>query len=166
MKDRIITVVLFAIIVLNLVDVFEDIEEGASMLHLMEEGVVLFISAVGFFYLINDMRMRTRELSQIAARLRQKDTQLSNITEEMKLARKDYSEVIHHQFMEWQLTNSEREVAMLLLKGLSFKEIAAVRDTREKTVRQQASNIYGKAEVEGRHEFSAWFLEDFIADPN
>ncbi|WP_370693518.1 helix-turn-helix transcriptional regulator [Pseudoalteromonas sp. 1_MG-2023] len=51
---------------------------------------------------------------------------------------------------------------MLLLKGLSFKEISAIRHTKEKTVRQQASVIYSKANVEGRHEFAAWFLEDFI----
>lgn len=51
---------------------------------------------------------------------------------------------------------------MLLLKGLSFKEIASVRDTMEKTVRQQASTIYEKANVSGRHVFSAWFMEDLL----
>lgn len=51
---------------------------------------------------------------------------------------------------------------MLLLKGLSFKEIASVRDTMEKTVRQQASTIYRKANVSGRHAFSAWFIEDLL----
>lgn len=60
------------------------------------------------------------------------------------------------------LTLSEQEVAMLLLKGLSFKEISAVRNTKEKTIRQQASSIYSKSNVEGRHEFAAWFLEDFM----
>jgi len=29
--------------------------------------------------------------------------------------------------------------------------------------RQQASTIYGKSGLEGRHAFSAWFLEDFLA---
>jgi len=80
----------------------------------------------------------------------------------MKNARYEYGVVIHNQFNEWSLTPSEKEVGMLLLKGLSFKEISAVRNTKEKTVRQQASILYSKANVEGRHEFSAWFLEDFI----
>jgi len=80
----------------------------------------------------------------------------------MKSARHEYSNVIHTQFEQWVLTPSEQEVAMLLLKGLSFKEISGVRNTKEKTVRQQASVIYSKASVEGRHEFAAWFLEDFI----
>lgn len=77
-------------------------------------------------------------------------------------ARHEYSGVIQTQFSQWTLTRSEQEVAMLLLKGLSFKEISALRSTKEKTVRQQASDIYSKADVEGRHEFAAWFLEDFM----
>ena len=50
----------------------------------------------------------------------------------------------------------------LLLKGLSLKEIAAIRETLEKTVRQQVSSIYKKAELSGRHAFSAWFIEDAL----
>jgi DNA-binding CsgD family transcriptional regulator len=51
---------------------------------------------------------------------------------------------------------------LLLLKGLSFNEISAIRETKEKTVRQQASEIYKKAGVVGRHAFAAWFFEDFL----
>ena len=80
----------------------------------------------------------------------------------MVAARHDLAKVLQSQFEEWRLTQTEKEVAMLLLKGLSFKEIAAVRSTLEKTVRQQASSIYKKAGVSGRHEFSAWFIEDFL----
>jgi len=70
--------------------------------------------------------------------------------------------VIQRQFDDWGLTQTEKEVAMLLLKGLSFKEIAVVRDTLEKTVRQQASSIYRKSGLGGRHAFSAWFIEDLL----
>ncbi|GAG92388.1 unnamed protein product [marine sediment metagenome] len=95
------------------------------------------------------------------------DQQIANITSEMRNARRQYGETIHRQFEDWKLTNSEQHVAMLLLKGLSFNEIAAVRDTREKTVRQQASTIYAKSGVDGRHAFAAWFLEEFITEePN
>ncbi len=54
-------------------------------------------------------------------------------------------------------------MALLILKGLSIPEIAIMRETKEKTVRHQASAIYRKAQIEGRHELSAWFMEDFIA---
>jgi DNA-binding NarL/FixJ family response regulator len=66
------------------------------------------------------------------------------------------------QFTDWHLTPSEKEVALLLLKGLSFREIALLRNTAEKTVRQQASEIYQKSDVTGRHGLSAWFFEDFL----
>ncbi len=50
----------------------------------------------------------------------------------------------------------------LLLKGLSLREISIIRETQEKTVRQQASSIYKKSGVNGRHAFSAWFIEDIL----
>ena len=60
-------------------------------------------------------------------------------------------------------TEAEREVALLLLKGLSLKEIAQVRSTSERTIRAQAQSLYGKAGVTGRAALSAFFLEDLLA---
>ena len=147
---------------LNFVDVITDIGLGVPIWHIIEEGVIVLISAVAVVYLIIEMRSRTRELATLANTLSGADQQLANITKEMKSARRQYSEVIHQQFDTWKLTGGEQQVGLLLLKGLSFKEIAAVRSTQEKTVRQQASTIYGKSGVDGRHAFSAWFLEDFM----
>ena len=70
--------------------------------------------------------------------------------------------VIEEQFQTWELSTAEKEVALLLLKGFSLKEIAAVRETSERTVRQQASVLYTKAGVSGRAELSAFFLEDLL----
>ena len=53
-------------------------------------------------------------------------------------------EAIDAQFSRWNLTEAEREVALLLLKGLSLKEIAAVRASTERTVRAQARSLYSK----------------------
>ena len=122
----------------------------------------MIISALGALYLIKDINARTKKIINLKRELHSSVTQLNNISQEMKDARHQYSGVIQTQFSQWTLTRSEQEVAMLLLKGLSFKEISALRNTKEKTVRQQASDIYSKADVEGRHEFAAWFLEDFM----
>ena len=67
------------------------------------------------------------------------------------------------QFQEWGMTAAEREVGLLILKGLSHKEIAALRLTGETTVRQQAQSIYRKADLPGKTAFSAYFLEDLFA---
>ena len=72
-------------------------------------------------------------------------------------------EAIDQQFSRWNLTEAEREVALLLLKGLSLKEVAQVRATSERTIRAQTRSLYAKAGVSGRAALSAFFLEDLLA---
>ncbi len=72
-------------------------------------------------------------------------------------------QAIETQFSRWNLTEAEREVALLLIKGLSHKEIATVRAVSERTVREQARSIYAKAGLTGRTALSAFFLEDLLA---
>ena len=71
-------------------------------------------------------------------------------------------DAIDQQFTRWNLTDAEREVALLLLKGLSLKEVAAIRATSERTIRAQAQALYAKAGVTGRAALSAFFLEDLL----
>lgn len=71
--------------------------------------------------------------------------------------------VINGQFERWSLSSSEAEVALLLIKGLSMKEIAEARDVKEKTVRAQAASIYAKSSQTGRHELAAYFIEDLMS---
>jgi DNA-binding NarL/FixJ family response regulator len=71
-------------------------------------------------------------------------------------------EAVSTQFDRWALTPAEQEVALLLIKGLSHKEVAQVRGTSERTVRQQALAIYKKAGVGSKAELSAFFLEDLL----
>ena len=162
MKDHIIATALSLIMILNFVDVITDIGLGVPLWHIIEEGIIVLMSAVGAGYLIFEIRKRSKQLEQLSTNLSESNLHLEKITDEMKKARREYSQVIHQQFDDWQLTKGEQQVGLLLLKGLSFKEIAVVRETKEKTVRQQASTIYAKSELDGRHEFSAWFLEDFL----
>ncbi|MEJ6474869.1 helix-turn-helix transcriptional regulator [Pseudoalteromonas piscicida] len=166
MKDKFIAILLGIIMVLNFFDVITDISLGVPTWHIIEESMIVVASAIGFVFLIIEINRRSSHIRHLKSELEKTDTKLQNISNTMKQARAEYSELIVQQFTEWQLTKSEQEVAMLLLKGLSFREISGVRETKEKTVRQQASNIYDKAQVEGRHEFSAWFLEDFLDKRN
>ena len=50
----------------------------------------------------------------------------------------------------------------MLLKGFSHKEIAALRETSERTIREQARAVYRKAGLSGRASLSAFFLEDLL----
>lgn len=69
---------------------------------------------------------------------------------------------IRAQFDEWRLTASEADIAMLMLKGLSHKEVALLRKASPATVRQQAAAIYQKSGLASRAELSAFFLEDLF----
>jgi len=69
---------------------------------------------------------------------------------------------IEKAFDQWQLTSSEREVAIMLIKGMSMAEIAAVRAVKDKTIRQHATNIYAKAGYSNRNELASHFIEDLL----
>ncbi len=69
---------------------------------------------------------------------------------------------IDGQLRDWSLTPVERETALLLLKGLGHKEIAALQEKSERTVRQHAVAVYRKSGLSGRAELSAFFLEDLL----
>jgi len=69
---------------------------------------------------------------------------------------------IDQQFERWGLTPAERDVALLQLKGLRHKAIAELRQTSERTVRQQALSIYRKSGLSGRNDLAAFFLEDLL----
>lgn len=72
------------------------------------------------------------------------------------------SDAIDAQFTAWGLSAAERDVAGLMLKGMSLKEIALARDTADATIRQQAQAVYRKAGLSGRAELSAYFLDSLF----
>jgi DNA-binding NarL/FixJ family response regulator len=71
--------------------------------------------------------------------------------------------VMQKSFSDWGLSPGESEVALLLLKGLSMRDIAALRQVQEKTIRAQAASIYAKSGQAGRHELAAHFIGDLIS---
>lgn len=102
---------------------------------------------------------RERELSRLLAAAEEESRQRGAETQDLL---RGLSDQIDRQFEKWSLTAAEREIALLMLKGLRHKEIASVRGTSERTVRQQALTIYRKAGLEGRADLTAFFLEDLL----
>jgi len=84
----------------------------------------------------------------------------------VKVASGELLSVIAAKFDVWQLSPSEGEIALLLIKGFSAQEIADLRETRPGTVKSQSSAIYQKAGVKGRNELAAYFVEDLLAGEN
>jgi DNA-binding CsgD family transcriptional regulator len=69
---------------------------------------------------------------------------------------------IENFFERWTLTPSEREVALLVLKGFDNETIADLRDTAQGTVRAQDTKIYAKARVDGRAQLLSIFVEELL----
>jgi len=157
----------FGLIVLgSALDISTDVTHGASLEHVIKESVLLLLSFMAVVWLVWGLRSQQHEIKLLKSSLLEaKKLGADNLKQPQKYvldARKKLGDVIHQQFDEWELSRSEQDVGWLLLKGLSLKEIASIRETLEKTVRQQASAIYKKAGINGRHEFSAWFIEDIL----
>ena len=141
-------------------DLKADLAEGVDFSHIIQEAVIMTLATGAFFWLAWSLK----KSQQTMADLRQELEMIKNFQqpEEVLMIKRQLSEVISNQFNLWHLSQSEKEVGLLLLKGFSLKEIATLRGTAEKTIRQQASSIYKKSHLSGRHAFSAWFIEDFL----
>lgn len=81
----------------------------------------------------------------------------------VRMASGQLYEVIHGKFRDWGLTESEREIALMLIKGFSVQEIGDLRNRRPGTVKSQSNAVYRKAGVSGRNELVAYFVEDLLA---
>jgi len=165
-RDRwILLATLSAIAVIIATDLITDAREGVPFWHLSVEGTAGLLALAGVFYILKDMVRLRHDLNKerhLSARLKQE-------AEAWRKQSKDYlnglSTLIDAQLTQWGLTPAEREVAFLLLKGLSLKEIALARGTAEKTTRAQSLSIYAKAGLSSRAELSAFFLEDLLPAP-
>ncbi|WP_371170259.1 helix-turn-helix transcriptional regulator [Aliiroseovarius sp. 2305UL8-7] len=81
---------------------------------------------------------------------------------ELNTLKGNLADTVKAQFEQWNLSKSECEVAWLVIKGFSFREISNLRSVAEKTVRKQAGSIYTKSNTSNRSEFTASFLEDLL----
>ena len=148
-----------------LVDILLDLKENIPLSHVWHEALLFGISLVALIWQFVMITGKQKLIGQLDRELL--DTRHN--WEEFRKKNRSHAEAIRklidEQFVSWQLTEGEKDVALLLIKGLSMKEIADLRQTQEKTVRHQASNLYRKAGISGRQELSAFFLEDILSTP-
>lgn len=166
-KDRrILLITLILITAIITTDLFNDSIEGVVWWHIFAEGAAGLIALGGIFYLLKD----SLKLRQDLTHAKDRETKLKQEADQWRNQSKAYldglSELIANQLTTWDLTPAEREVAFLLLKGMSLKDIALLRGTAEKTARVQSMSIYVKAGLSGRSELSAFFLEDLLPPQN
>ena len=158
-----VSVALSVVFISGLFDYIEDFLEGANYIDLLFD-TALIVFVLGTLVYIwrkrpNATQLRNRQLEQVLESSRDDLKRWQNKTSDIL---RGLGKKIDEQLNEWHLSTAEKEVALLLIKGFSTKQLAYLRGTSEKTVRQQASQIYAKANLDNRAELAAFFLEDLL----
>lgn len=143
-------------------DLFTDSSEGLRWGHLAAEGLVAVMALVGVGFLLRGSFVLKHSLAAEVLKSSSLQAEADQWRTQAKVHIEGLSQEIERQLSSWKLTASEKEVAFLLLKGLSLKEIAEVRQTSEKTARAQSTAVYEKSGLSGRSELAAFFLEDLL----
>lgn len=162
-KERfVVASILLIIAALVGFDIFKDSREGVVGWHILVEGGVALLALIGVYYLLHGTFVLRHRLNKEIQDFSKFRDEAEAWRAESKKYVEGLSRAIDLQLNKWNLTSAEKEVAFLLLKGLSLKEIAEIRKTTEKTARVQSMAIYAKAGLAGRSELSAFFLEDLL----
>jgi DNA-binding CsgD family transcriptional regulator len=164
-----VLVAFLAVALLAALDLAFDLRAGTTVAHVLGEGAVVLVGLIGSILMARRLVLvlrRARALQQealaLAERLQQTEAEAARWRDEARDLLQGLGAALDRQFERWALSPAEKEVALLLLKGLSHKEIAEVRSITEATARQQGRAVYKKAGLSGRNDLAAFFLEDLL----
>ena len=148
------------------IDLLIDSREGTSIAHFVIEGTIAFVALISALFILNGIFDKKNKL-EAELLIASSNSDANKAEAEIwrsraKIFIDGLSSEISNKLYDWGLSASEKEIAFMLLKGLSLREIANARNTNEKTTRAQATSIYQKSGLSGRADLSAFFLEDLL----
>lgn len=155
-----IAVVLLVAIVGGAVDLILDAPDTLLSVHAVYELTLIAASATAMFFLWRGWFRAEHSLSEMKHAVEEHRAERDAWRASAESALAGFGKAIEERFSAWGLTAAESEVALLLLKGRSHKEIAYQTDRSERTVRQHAVSVYQKSKLGGRAELAAFFLDD------
>jgi DNA-binding CsgD family transcriptional regulator len=140
-------------------DTYVDHKSDAGKLHiLLEVSLIMSVFATLVYTLrkyIHKNALNEKKLQSLAAEHR-------DLKEKLTQYKQDIHSYLQINFTSWKLTKSEKDIALLLFKGCTGKEISVIRKTSYQTVRSQISGIYRKAKVKNHNQFMATLMEDIL----
>lgn len=155
-----------SIVIFFAIDLYIDFNLGVKFPDILHEFVLLFLSLWATFYQGQLVFKKEEELKIVRSELLETKNSYLQWKSKSRSSAQELRHMIDQQFLDWDLSSSEKDIALFLIKGLSMKEIAELRQTSDTTVRQQASVIYKKSSTSGRQELAAFFLEDILSVDN
>ncbi|MBE0493703.1 MAG: helix-turn-helix transcriptional regulator [Thiomicrospira sp.] len=132
------------LILLSVGDLVMDLFSGSSFTHLILDAGIVILA----LYFI-------REWHAACVNERHTNELLQQYVDGLK-------QTIEAEFERWHLTEAEKRIAIMLIKGKSIKEIAEYCHRGEGTVRQHSVSVYRKAGFHGRAELAAYFLNELL----
>ncbi len=122
-NEVIFIIMLLVIIIINGIDFIKDMNQGDELLHISLEILIVALSIWGIVILVSMACKRTDEIDALNQKVEKAEINLELSRSKLKEIGHVYSRYIHKQFEVWKLTPSEKEVALILLKGLSLKKL-------------------------------------------
>lgn len=144
----------------GLIDLILDHRADGLTLHAIYELMTL-LAALGMAWIVWRGWWRTeRSVAHLQTALAQRSHERDQWQHRARKALETFSAEVDEQFRAWSLTPAEREVAFLLLKGNSHKQIGQETGRSDRTVRQHAGTVYQKAGLASRAELAAFFMKE------
>ena len=156
----VLAAVLTAIVVGGAVDLVLDEPTRWLSGHVLYELGLILGGLVGAIWLWRNWKRAADSASALQRSLVERQAERDAWRERAAQSLQGLGRAVGQQFQDWGLTPAEREVAVLLLKGQSHREIATATGRSERTVRQHAIAAYHKAGIGGRAELAGFFLGD------
>jgi len=160
-----LAVLVITVFATSSVEIASEFAGGEPLTSMWDDILWIAVSAGCVSYYVYERTMSSKEIDKLRMSLENARGQLVKVDTHSREIANQYRSVMQKQFDAWKLSASEQDIVICMLKGLTFREIAGLRETREKTVRQQASAVYRKAGVSSRSELTAWFFEDMLEPP-
>lgn len=164
-KQWVLVIFVIVVFATNTIEIVSEFSAGEALATMWDDIFWVALSTGCVFFYLYERRINKAEVNELRAYLNNARGKLAEIDDHSVEIGNQYRAVMQKQFDAWKLSTSEQDIVIYMLKGLTFREIAGLRDTREKTVRQQASAVYRKAGVTSRGELTAWFFEDMLDPP-
>jgi len=155
-----LAVVLLLAIIGGAIDLVLDAPDGWLSFHVIYEIALILGEMTVVFLLWRAWSQAEHEVSSVKAELETQRAERDAWRASAESALSGFGRAVEERFAAWGLTPAEKEIALLLLKGKSHKEIAYSTNRSERTVRQHAVTIYQKSHLGGRAGLAAFFLDD------
>jgi DNA-binding CsgD family transcriptional regulator len=163
LSEKVIPAVIVAVVSTCLVVVLlGDLLRGELGVHETGESFATAMALGGALAMWRMLSRSRAAARQLAASLERSRADLARWRERTAEVLEGLETYVEGRFDDLDLSPAEREVAMLLLEGLSLEEIAGARKVNHSTVFDQAQAIYRKAAVEGAAELAAMLLEGLL----